>query len=115
MCTYLGVSAEFGAKDINEAAIKNAQVTYLEGYMLDNATTKAALHKAADIARAAGSKVALALCNPILPAGSIIIFDEFHCIPHEYRAFDDWAAAFMRKFEVLGVTPNYTQLALRLR
>jgi O-methyltransferase len=56
----------------------------------------------------------LSLCNPVLPAGSIIIFDEFQCILHEYRAFEDWTAAFMRKFEVLGVTPNNTQVAVKL-
>lgn len=56
----------------------------------------------------------LAMCDQVLPAGSIIIFDEFHCVPHEYRALIDWAAAYMRKYEVLGVTPNDTQIALRL-
>jgi sugar/nucleoside kinase (ribokinase family) len=64
MVTCLGSSIEFGAGDIDEQSIRAANLTYLEGFMLDRTATKAALHAAAGMARAARRKVALALCDP---------------------------------------------------
>jgi hypothetical protein len=85
----------------------------LPGFLKDFSPSGAVvLHNDSDLYSA--TLYTLALCNPVLPAGSIIIFDEFQCILHEYRAFEDWTAAFLRKFEVLGVTTNYTQVAVRL-
>ena len=85
----------------------------LTGFLKDfSPSGTVVLHNDSDLYSA--TLYALSLCNPVLPAGSIIIFDEFHCILHEYRAFEDWTAAFMRKFEVVGVTANYTQVAVKL-
>jgi sugar/nucleoside kinase (ribokinase family) len=64
MCTYLGASVEFGPNDIDLNVLRAAQITYLEGYMLDRSSSKLALYAAADNARAAGRKVGLALCDP---------------------------------------------------
>jgi len=63
MQTYLGSSAEFGPEDVNEAVIRTAAVTYLEGYLFDPAPAKAAFRKAAEAAHDADRQVALTLSD----------------------------------------------------
>ena len=64
MQTYLGVSVELGPGDIDEGAIADAQITYLEGYLFDPPEAKKAFVKAAEAAHAARRKVALTLSDP---------------------------------------------------
>lgn len=64
MCTHLGASVWVAPSDLNEEMIKNAQVTYLEGYLFDRPRAKQAFHRAGEIAHAAGKKVALSLSDP---------------------------------------------------
>ena len=64
MQTYLGVSVELGADDIDADLISSAAITYLEGYLFDKAPAKAAFVRAAEIAHRAGRKVALTLSDP---------------------------------------------------
>lgn len=63
MNTYLGACVNLTADDIDEALVASAKVTYLEGYLYDDPQAKAAFHRAADIAHAAGRKVALSLSD----------------------------------------------------
>ena len=63
MNTFLGASVGFGKKDLDEDLIASAGITYLEGYLFDSDDAKAAFVKAAEIARAAGNKVALTLSD----------------------------------------------------
>lgn len=64
MQTYLGVSVQLGSDDIDEQAIRDSQITYLEGYLFDPPEAKKAFVKAAEIAHASGRKVALTLSDP---------------------------------------------------
>lgn len=64
MQTYLGVSVELGPDDIDTAAVADAAITYLEGYLFDPPEAKKAFVKAAEAAHAAGRKVALTLSDP---------------------------------------------------
>ncbi|MEM7651207.1 MAG: adenosine kinase [Pseudomonadota bacterium] len=64
MNTFLGASVELSPNDIDEDLISNAQVTYLEGYLFDKETAKAAFIKAAETAHNAGHRVALTLSDP---------------------------------------------------
>jgi len=64
MQTFLGISSELSADDIDPEAIGGAQITYLEGYLFDPPKAKEAFVKAAEIAHAAGRKVALTLSDP---------------------------------------------------
>jgi sugar/nucleoside kinase (ribokinase family) len=64
MQTYLGISVELGPDDIDEGAIRDSQITYLEGYLFDPPAAKQAFVKAAEIAHTAGRKVALTLSDP---------------------------------------------------
>ena len=63
MNTYLGACVNLKAADIDEALVSSAKITYLEGYLYDEPHAKDAFHRAADIAHAAGRKVALSLSD----------------------------------------------------
>jgi sugar/nucleoside kinase (ribokinase family) len=64
MQTYLGISVTLGPDDIDEGAIQDARITYLEGYLFDPPEAKKAFVKAAEAAHAAERKVALTLSDP---------------------------------------------------
>ena len=64
MVTFLGVSTAFGPDDVDPRLIGDAAITYLEGYLFDEEQAKAAFVKAAELAHAAGRKVALSLSDP---------------------------------------------------
>ena len=64
MQTFLGISTELGPEDIDPESIGAAQITYLEGYLFDKDEAKEAFVKAAELAHAAGRKVALTLSDP---------------------------------------------------
>ena len=63
MNTFLGVSTELGAGEVDADMIAAAKVIYLEGYLFDRPEAKAAFHAAAGIAAKAGRKVALSLSD----------------------------------------------------
>ena len=63
MSTYLGACVELGPEDIDEAHVKDAKVTYLEGYLFDPPRAKEAFFKTAEIAKASGNKIALSLSD----------------------------------------------------
>jgi len=52
--------------------------------------------------------------NEYIPAGSIVVFDEFYSVFHEFRALDDYCAAYRRRYSVLGATEGYLQVAIRI-
>ncbi|TVR82606.1 MAG: adenosine kinase [Rhodospirillales bacterium] len=62
--TFLGAAAELGPEDIDADLIGGADITYLEGYLWDRPRAKEAFVKAAEIAHAAGNRVALNLSDP---------------------------------------------------
>jgi sugar/nucleoside kinase (ribokinase family) len=64
MQTYLGAAIEFGPEDLDEEQIGRSKFLYLEGYLWDPPKAKLAFLKAAEIAHAAGRKVALTLSDP---------------------------------------------------
>jgi sugar/nucleoside kinase (ribokinase family) len=63
MNTFLGASTELGPREVDEALIASAQVTYLEGYLFDKPDAKEAFRAAAAIAGKAGRKTALTLSD----------------------------------------------------
>lgn len=63
MNTFLGASVDFGPEDLDREAIRNAQFTYLEGYLWDPPRAKEAFLEAVRIAHGAGRKVALSLSD----------------------------------------------------
>lgn len=66
MNTYLGAAREFAITDLNESDIAGSDILYIEGYLWDAPTAKAASLKAIDLAGKAGTKVAFTLSDPFL-------------------------------------------------
>lgn len=64
MQTSLGISVELGPVDIDADLVAASKITYLEGYLFDREEAKEAFVRAAEIAHAAGRKVALTLSDP---------------------------------------------------
>jgi sugar/nucleoside kinase (ribokinase family) len=64
MNTFLGAAVELTPDDLDEATIRAAQVTYMEGYLWDPPAAKQAFLAAAKIAHGAGRKVSLSLSDP---------------------------------------------------
>ncbi len=63
MCTYLGAATALNADDIDPGLVQSAAVTYLEGYLFDPPEAKKAFVRAAELAHAAGRKVAITLSD----------------------------------------------------
>lgn len=63
MNTYLGASVEFSPADVDETTVRDGEILYLEGYLFDKEAAKAAFIHAAEIAHAAGRRVALTLSD----------------------------------------------------
>lgn len=63
MSTLLGAAAELGPGDVDEQLVAAAEVTYLEGYLVEEKGAREAFYKAAVAAHRAGRKVALTLSD----------------------------------------------------
>jgi len=51
MCTFLGIAGKISEKDIDEKAIKNSELTFLEGYLWDEGDPKTAFNKAMKLSK----------------------------------------------------------------
>lgn len=119
MNTFLGASHYLPAEALDEAAVANAAVLYLEGYLWDPEEPRAAMRKAIAAARRAGRKIAFTPSEifvierhradflSLIEAGEI---DVLFCNEHEMaaltqtEAFEDGIAALAPKIPVLVVT-----------
>jgi sugar/nucleoside kinase (ribokinase family) len=63
MNTFLGAAQDLHPRDIDDAVVASAAITYLEGYLWDPPHAKEAFRKAAAAAHAAGRLVALSLSD----------------------------------------------------
>ena len=63
MNTFLGISGELSNAELVTEAIKNAEYTYIEGYLVSGEHSKQAAVKAREMAQAAGNKVAFTLAD----------------------------------------------------
>ena len=63
MNTFLGAAQMLGADAVEPAQVADAKILYLEGYLWDPADPRAAMYKAMDAARDAGTKVAFTLSD----------------------------------------------------
>ena len=63
MNTYLGVSSLLCADDLDETAIADGAVLYMEGYLFDRDDAKKAFRRAAGVAHEHGRKVSLTLSD----------------------------------------------------
>jgi sugar/nucleoside kinase (ribokinase family) len=63
MNTFLGAAQMLGPEAVDSADVAAAKILYLEGYLWDPADPRAAMYKAMDAAREAGTKVAFTLSD----------------------------------------------------
>jgi sugar/nucleoside kinase (ribokinase family) len=117
MNTYLGACVELGPDDVDETTVRDAAVTYLEGYLWDPPAAKEAFRKASAIAHAAGRRVALTLSDSfcvdryraefleLLRSGVVdIVFANESELKSLYTTSDfDSAVAALRADAALGV------------
>jgi hypothetical protein len=73
---------------------------------------KTVIHMDADLYSA--TLFVLTTLAPHLRKDDILIFDEFGVPTHEFKAFQDFTASFPIRYEVLGETSNYYQVALKI-
>jgi hypothetical protein len=84
--------------------------TFLADYKICN---QLVVHIDCDLYSAA--LYALIKIDCIVRPGTIIIFDEFTSLLHEFRALEDYCAACMRSYDVIGATPDDVQVAIRIK
>lgn len=53
--------------------------------------------------------------DQIAKPGTVLIFDEFPSLLHEFRALEDYCSAYMRSYEIVGATQQNVQIAIRMR
>lgn len=63
MNTYLGACVELTPEDVTDDVVGDAEILYVEGYLWDSPSMKAAVLKAFDLAHKAGRKVSLSLSD----------------------------------------------------
>lgn len=117
MNTYLGACQNLTPADVDPEMVKNARITYLEGYLWDPPAAKDAFRKAVEIAHGAGNLVALTLSDSfcvdryreeflgLMRGGSLdIVFANVHELKSLYQTADEGTAlAALRDEGVLGV------------
>jgi sugar/nucleoside kinase (ribokinase family) len=64
MATHLGVASDFGAVDLHDGHLAATQVVYLEGYLWEQPTAKAAMREAIETAHDNDAAVALTVSDP---------------------------------------------------
>ena len=117
MNTFLGACQGLTAADVDPETVRAAKIVYLEGYLWDPPGAKEAFVKAADIAHAAGRKVALTLSDSfcvdryraeflhLIQNGTIdILFANQHELKALYQTADlDSALNGIRQENILSV------------
>jgi sugar/nucleoside kinase (ribokinase family) len=64
MATHLGVASDFGPVDLHDGHLSSVQVVYLEGYLWEQPSAKAAMREAIEVAHAHDAAVALTVSDP---------------------------------------------------
>jgi len=64
MCTYLGISGNLSAHEVNTGALRAAKWFYTEGYLVTSDTARSAVIEARKIAEKAGVRTAVSLSDP---------------------------------------------------
>jgi O-methyltransferase len=57
----------------------------------------------------------LTRANDIISTGTIIIFDEFFSVMHEFRALEDYCTSYLRNYETIAATRKHGRIAIRMQ
>ena len=68
MCTFLGITGELAANELDLDALKNSEYLYLEGYLVTSDSAREAAVTARKAAEQAGVKTAISLADPNMVA-----------------------------------------------
>ena len=117
MNTYLGASTQLFLDDVNEDLIAQSEVTYLEGYLFDEAPAKAAFFKAAELVKKHGRKLSLTLSDPfcvvrhredfkkLLPSVDILFANEYEILElTETKNIDDAIQSVRGLCNIIAIT-----------
>lgn len=118
MCTYLGAAEHLAPDDVDETLVADAAVTYLEGYLWDRPSAKAATAVAIEGATRAGRRVALTLSDPfcvdrhrdefrgLVPRHVDVLFanEAEACRLYEVRDLDDAVPKIRGDCEIAALT-----------
>ncbi|HYF23697.1 MAG TPA: adenosine kinase [Caulobacteraceae bacterium] len=63
MATFLGAANQLTEEDVDPAVIQASAIVYMEGYLFDPAPARKAFARAAEIAKAAGRRIAITLSD----------------------------------------------------
>ncbi|HAT34839.1 MAG TPA: adenosine kinase [Rhodospirillaceae bacterium] len=63
MCTHLGTAALLAPEDLDETAIADSEIVYMEGYLFDQPVAQQAILRAANLTHTAGGAVAVTLSD----------------------------------------------------
>ena len=66
MNTFLGITGDMGAHEIDEGALKSSEILYIEGYLASSEKARAAAIYAHQFAKKSGIKVALTFSDPAM-------------------------------------------------
>lgn len=102
--------------------VKDARATFIKGIFqeslprfLKHFTPQNRLFIHCDADLYSSTLYVLTTLHPILAPGTILLFDQFSSVTHEFRAFRDYTQAFMRTYKVLGACePFYAKVAIAL-
>lgn len=85
----------------------------LEPFLSDyTPTNRLVIHCDADLY--SSTLYVLTKLDKFIVPGTIIIFDEFFTVNHEFRALSDFILSYNYKYRVLAATDFYTQLAIEI-
>lgn len=118
MQTYLGITAELSAAQIDFAPLKTARYLYIEGYLATSPSARAAVKQAREIAKANNIQIAITLSDPAMVQyardGLDDLIDDgvdlLFCNEHEARmythteAMQDTIAALLKLSKTVVVT-----------
>lgn len=100
--------------------IDDARVTFFKGWFQDTLRlalanyqprSRLVIHNDSDLY--SSTIFVLTVLDQLIVPGTVLIFDEFSSPLHEFRAFQDYTNAYMKKFKVLGMTADYaSQVAI---
>jgi len=112
-----------GAFDVGGAIpdIKDVRAQFIKGWFqeslppfLDNfsAERRLLIHNDSDLYSATLYCLTTLDCHKFLKPGTIVIFDEFGDPSHEFRALNDYASAFGKKWKIIAATFNFWTAAV---
>jgi hypothetical protein len=124
--TFTGLPEEWGSYleqghfDTNgeTPSINDSRVRFIKGLFQDSlpifmndyvSDGQLVIHNDSDLY--SSTLYTLSTLNSYIPAGTIIIFDEFASPMHEFRAWNDYLSAFMRKATLIGSAGPYAEQA----